>query len=442
MISCLARCKRGLLALAVGALCAFSFGQAPASTSALTLEDALGLAIDRNGNLRSALADLRSSQSARRSAYGAFLPTLTPSYSLSTGRTNFQTGAGIGGDGRQENADITLSWRLLDSGDRSTRFAESRAQVQVSEAQLQNQLRTILFAVHQRYYDALRAEEILRVRQAQQERAAKILDQTKTRVEVGDDAPINILQANADFLNARVEVLTANNRTATTRAELKAVIGWDVTEALPELARPGGQPEAVPPTELEEAFREATVRRPDVRSQLATIQSAKINIRQARIDGAVNFSLDANLRKNFAEDVFDRSNLQFTASIPLFDGRRSQETVRQRELVLESREAGLQQLLREVRAEVESAYVEFRQNQERLMAAQAALEAATKNFEAASESQTLGASDLIDVVTAQVSLVTAESNRVEAFYDFLISEVRWKLVTGQPLPGEEEFASL
>lgn len=76
------------------------------------------------------------------------------------------------------------------------------------------------------------------------------------------------------------------------------------------------------------------------------------------------------------------------------------------------------------------------------MAAQAALEAATKNFEAASESQTLGASDLIDVVTAQVSLVTAESNRVEAFYDFLISEVRWKLVTGQPLPGEEEFASL
>ena len=47
-----------------------------------------------------------------------------------------------------------------------------------------------------------------------------------------------------------------------------------------------------------------------------------------------------------------------------------------------------------------------------------------------------GASELIELLTAQVSLVTAESNYVEARYDTLISRVRLKLATGRPLPGE------
>jgi len=33
-------------------------------------------------------------------------------------------------------------------------------------------------------------------------------------------------------------------------------------------------------------------------------------------------------------------------------------------------------------------------------------------------------------------LVTAESNYIEAVYDSLISDLRLKLVTGKPLPGE------
>ncbi|MFX8616588.1 TolC family protein, partial [Acinetobacter baumannii] len=61
----------------------------------------------------------------------------------------------------------------------------------------------MLFDVHSRYFAALRAQELLRVQDAQLKRANEILEQTKVRVQLGDAARINILQAQADALNAR-----------------------------------------------------------------------------------------------------------------------------------------------------------------------------------------------------------------------------------------------
>jgi outer membrane protein len=89
-----------------------------------------------------------------------------------------------------------------------------------------------------------------------------------------------------------------------------------------------------------------------------------------------------------------------------------------------------------VTAEVEATVKEYTQNALLLEASNLALEAAQLNYNAASEAQRLGASDLIEVLTAQVTLVTAETNRVQALYDLLISEVRLDLVVGDPLPGE------
>jgi len=96
----------------------------------------------------------------------------------------------------------------------------------------------------------------------------------------------------------------------------------------------------------------------------------------------------------------------------------------------------LEQAQRVVRAEIEAAYVELKTNAERLQAAQTALDAAKKNYEAAVDSQKAGAYDLLQVITAQLSLVTAESNEIQAMYDYRISDVNLRLVTGRPIPGE------
>ena len=147
-------------------------------------------------------------------------------------------------------------------------------------------------------------------------------------------------------------------------------------------------------------------------------------------------SLTASYIEQMSPVSLQNRSLTFLVGIPIFDGGTLKAESRQIAYSIRADEATLEQAQRVVRAEIEAAYVEIKTNAERLQAAQTALEAAKKNYEAAVDSQKAGAYDLLQVITAQLSLVTAESNHIQALYDYRISDVNLKLVTGRPIPGE------
>lgn len=428
--------RRGLgLAIGFFALCA------ALRAETLTLDQALSMAKARNGTLQAAVFNLKSARSEVAGSLGSFLPTLTPVYRYDSTRTRFQTGTGgaTGSvSGADDSFDITAGWRILDSGERLATLSSSRKSAESSEQSALNSLRQVLFQVHDRYLNALRANELLRVQLAQEKRASEILKATEARVQVGDAPAKDILQARADALNARASVLQAQSRERNAMADLKAVIGWSVPSASPELQSVAA--EAAPPADetLEQAIQRGFQNRADLAAARKRIDASRSNLRLTEIQSGVTWNLDLQFRKAFAPGVSERSALAFEASMPLFDGFRSKERVRSQRFSLKAQEANYEQDLLDARAEIEAAYSEVRVNLERLAASEAALKAAQENYEAAIEAQRLGAGDVIAVLTAQISLVTAESNAVEARYDWLISEIRLRLVTGEPLPGEEQ----
>jgi outer membrane protein len=176
--------------------------------------------------------------------------------------------------------------------------------------------------------------------------------------------------------------------------------------------------------------------RPDLRAQRKRLEAQKFALKQSLINAGVAFNLDGGYTYQFSPNQGANQSLNLTLSYPLFDGGFRRANVRQDRATLESNVQTLTQAERTARAEIESAYTTLEQNVDRLAAAKAAVEAARVNYAAALGAQQAGASDLIEVLTAQVSLVTAESNYIEAVYDSLISDLRLKLVTGKPLPGE------
>ena len=424
-------------------ICAFwagmAFGQSDAPV--LTLDQALRLAKDQNGNLRSALYSLKSARSQRAIAQGAFLPTLTPSFTYQTGRTRFQTSspAGTSSSAVATNTALTASIPLLDNGSRYYGLDAARRNAESAREELANTIRRTLFQVHQQFFEALRAQELLRVQESQRERAQLILEQTELRVKLGDEARKQTLQAKADVLNAEVLVLQAQAQVSASRAALQATIGWDVQKALPAISPDLPKTEPLPlPTEAE-AVQLGLNARSDLASRRFLVQAAQASLRQSQMSSSFALSLDAEFRKNFGRDVFERSQIALTATIPLYDGQISREQVRLRQYALETQKELLAQGERDARAEIVTAYHQLAQNQKRMVAAEAALLAAQENYNAATEARRLGAATgtLLDVLTAQVSLSTAESNRVQAVYDLLISRVQYLLATGQTVPGED-----
>ncbi|MES1228428.1 MAG: TolC family protein, partial [Armatimonadota bacterium] len=198
--------------------------------STLDLNSALGMAKKNNGTVRSAQLNYEAARAAARGSFAAFLPSVTPSYlRTETQITGNDSTAGTSAFLPGQSALVTLDWTFLDNGRRRLNFRQFSLEASSQEANALQTLRTVLFNVHSSYFDALRAQELLKVQEAQLKRANEILEQTKVRVQLKDAAQKDILQASADSLNAQASYLQSKNEVETTRNTLKALIVWEGT---------------------------------------------------------------------------------------------------------------------------------------------------------------------------------------------------------------------
>jgi outer membrane protein len=410
------------------------------SQETLTLDQALKLARDSNGTVGAALRQYEIARSNVILAEANFWPTVTPTYRYVDQEQRFS--GGFTGTGRQSfnQVAVAASWLVVDGGQRSFALARAKKSYEASLASARQTVRQVLFSTIQQYYDLLRAQELLKVADAQVKRAEQTLDATRRRVEQGTAPRKDILQAEADLANARVDQISARNAVINAQAALRASIGWPSDKPLPDLVDPGPPANPLPPTlTLDEAVQKGLSQRPDLVQSRRQREAQRYSLLSAQREASLDWTLSVDFTKNFEPNSTQNRSLTFLVTYPLFDAGRARETVRQSKLQYEAAGLQLQQQERAALSEIESAYTTWDLSFQRLQAAQVALEAARENFRAASESQSEGAASVLDVTTAQVALVTAETNYVQAVYDYYISVVRLNLATGEPLPGEEDL---
>ena len=419
-------------------------GKGPASAQAepgvgstLTIEDAVALACRRNGTIGAAYYVYLSAHQATLQAFAPLLPSLSGSYQYNADRTASVLGSQTyitDTNGPSYNANAT--WRVFDLGVRNDAFLSAK---RAEESELDNArqtLRQVVFNVQDQYFETLRASELEKVSRTEVERAQTIFDQTSEQVRVGKTAQKDVLQAKADLANAKVTELQARNTSATDIATLKSLIGLPSRDPLPTLP-PYPMPDTTQvPNDLNKVLDDGVANRPDLLAQRANIRSLDFTARSLAVQAGVNVTLDATFGASFAPSYLENRLITFTVSYPVFDGGASRAAARAAGYNVKSAKETLAQAERDARAQIETAFVVLRQNVERLSAAKDAYDAALENYNAASESQRLGASTIIDVLTANVSLITAESNQIQAVYDYYISDVQLRLATGERLLGE------
>lgn len=410
----------------------------------LSLSEALRLAKLHNGDLAAAQSDVRAAKARERQAFSAFLPTITPSLNYSDSKEEVLTG---NPKGTFISSGITTvvegRWKLLDSGERDIAYRSSKNALSAETLSALQTLRTTLVTVYTQYFDALRAQELVRVSEAQKKRSEDALAQTEAQIKVGEAAEKDRYQPKADALNAEVERLSAEAQRRISEASLKATIGFDMRQELPALQK-FDEPEALNmPTDkaqLSAFIQEGLANRADLLAARKQLASQDLNVRLAKLNAGITWSVDLAYTKQFTADNINNRVLGVSASIPLFDGARSREVVREAEAGRQSSAYTLEQNEREIEADIESQFYTHELNFQRVGAAKSALEAAKVNYERVSRAKELGAqgTDVVAVSTAQATLATAERNYVEAIYDFYISEVRLQLAVGRPIKGEDE----
>lgn len=412
----------------------------------LTLDQALRLARAKNGNLAAAQESVRAARARAKGAFAAFLPTVTPSLNYSDQDREQFTGLPKGRTiSSGTSTDIEARFKILDTGERDLAYRGARYSLDAETLNAIQTVRETLVDVYTQYFDALRAQELVKVSDAQVKRAKDALAQTEAQIKVGEAAEKDRYQPEADALNAEVDRLSAEARRRSAEATLKATIGYDMGVNLPALERfdePGAMTMIVSDDELAAFRNEGLKNRADLNSTRKRLQGQDLNVRLARLNAGVKWSVDVGFTRTFSQDVSNNRVLGVSASFPLFDGGRSRADIAE---AVAGRDGSAFQLLqaeRRVEAAIESSFYSHRLNFERVRASRSALNAARINYEKVSKAKELGAqgTDVVAVSTAQVTLATAERNYVEAIYDFYISEVQLQLAVGRPIKGEDDAA--
>lgn len=405
----------------------------------VTLPEAVRRALTVQPVMVQARGDAAKADSRRRSAYGAFLPSVSAGASGS--RSNKER---IDPNDRTKTLPPiytysgSLSARLdLFTGFR--RFAELRAasaDQDAAGAGVIDQRFQVTLNTKRLFYDALANEELLRVAEAQVRRARQQLQISIEKLRAGSATRSDSLRSTVEYGNARIALLQAQADLATAQANLGRQIGLDAA------VRAAGDT-TLPPLPDTTMLRGTALRdAPQVEQAEAQASAARAGVWAARAQYLPTFFVTYGatrsdtlfpqlpLFRNLAGDSFE---WRFGVSWTLFNG-----FAREREQVTASvardfAEAQAADKRREVSAELTKQLATLATSYEQITIARANVAAATEDLRVQSERYRVGAATILDLLTSQTALTQAEVNLVQTRFNYLIALAQVEALVGREL---------
>ncbi|MGH7509873.1 MAG: TolC family protein [Gemmatimonadales bacterium] len=416
--------------------------RAVAQTPAVSLAEAIRRAERVQPAVVRAAGDVRTAGARRRSALGAYLPSLSASSSASdffsegTSRIDPATGQLTSGNSSNRSLSTSLSASLdlftgfrRGSERRAARASEDAAQASLVDARFEQALATT-----NQFFDALAAAQLLRVREASVRRAEEQLKVSVAKLRAGSATRSDSLRSLVTLGNARLEQITTQAQLATAEANLARLIG--------EIGRVRAADDSafylvLPAIDTQALRIEAESRSPRIQSATAAAASARASARASRAGYWPSLTLAANTGWNGSRsnqyDLLNQRQVSLSLRWNLFDGFDRELAVALREADLDLAEASASEAQREVQAELTTRLAELDGARTRIEITQTSVAAATEDLRVQQERYRLGASTIVDLLTSQEALNQAEVDVVNARYDYLRAKAQLEALIGRNL---------
>ena len=421
-----------LVALAMG-LVGFATPLA-AQTVTVTLDEAIDRALTVNPAIIQAQGQVHTAAAAKREVIGSWLPSLNTNSSWSrnsSSRFDDRTQTTITGSSSSMSAGISSSLTLFDG---FRRFAEGRsasADIESADAALVNQEFQITLQTKQAFFNALAADELVRLSELSIQRAENQLQISAQKLAAGSATRSDTLRSRVELANAQLQRLQAQTQRATAEANLARLIGVDGTvRAVTDSAL--FAPVMVDTAALRE---EAQANAPSVVQADAALRSARANLAVSRSQYFP--TLNSSFSKNYSGQSFDALNgswsLRLSVSWPIFNGFTRETGIARSAATRDAAVAQAEDARRQVNATLTQYLASLASAQLRLQIAQVSQAAAAEDLRVQQERYRLGAATIVEVLTSQVSLDQAGADIVQARLDYLVAKAQIEALIGREL---------
>jgi outer membrane protein len=399
----------------------------------LSLAEALSLAERNAVAVIQAQGQKRTAAAGVRSAYAAFLPSLSVSARASRqvprGEEPWSFGTGLG-------ANMTL----FAGGGRFFELRQARAQATGAEAGLLAQRYATALSVKEQFFGVLAARESEAVAGAQLEQATQQLKISVLRLRQRVVTRSDSLRSEIQVHNAQLAVLQARTALEFADATLTRLVGSPepVTAAADDsLDRPG--------LALDDGqLRTQVLDGPAVREASASVDGARAALRGTWTSYLPSVSASYSRSGSGAgpdladfslsSDGFSHSgSFGLSLSLPVFTQFQNEQRVTQSQVARDNAEATLRDVRLEALASLTQSLGLFHAAEERVATQTATVQAADEDLRMQKDKYEIGAATLLDVLTSQTTLDQARRDLIQARYDKRTARAQLEALVGRSL---------
>ena len=314
-----------------------------------------------------------------------------------------------------------------------------------------NILDQLLATVKTQFYQVVVNRELIKVQEQSVHLLESQLKDQQNRFEAGTVPRFNVLQAEVALYNQIPLLITAQNNYRISKITLAKTLGLDFQPGRgenPPLDVLGEMPYNPRTISLVNAIEMGKQRRPFLKQARANVLNQLQQVRTAAgqylptitatgggewVSSPINSSWH-DISKGWVAGV--------QGSMPIWDsGAIAGQVVQQRALLSEAK-ITYDDDVRQVELEVQTAYSNLQQNRELIVSQEKNVEQAEEALRLAKARLDAGAGVQLDVLNAQVQLLTAQSTRLQALFGYNSSLAEFDRATGAQSSYQEMFADL
>jgi outer membrane protein TolC len=423
---------------------------APAGTS-ITLEQAIQMGLRYNLGTVGSSASLRQTRGQRLAALSELMPTFNASVSETGAKTDLQTlglSSGAFGGGfalpktvgpyHYYDARATLNFNVLDFTARHNYLAAKQS-VEAAELSDKDARELVVLAVGGEYLRLLADAALVEAQEAQVRYAQSSYDQAVAQNQAGTKSLV-------DTERSQVELQTEQQRLTSQRADLvkekrtmARMIGLRLDADFVPVEKLTFTPN--PPLPIDEALRQAYLKRADLRSAAAQLKAAEESLKAAHSEYLPSVNVNGyvaveGVNPNAGNGVFSGTA---ALNVPIWQGGRIHADEEQARAAIDQRRAEYQDQRGVVELDVRNAYTDLETATNQVKVADSNRTLALRTLQQSQDRFVAGVANSVEVVQSQESLAAADRDYVSSLYAQNLAKISLARALGQAETSIPEF---
>ena len=382
---------------------------------------------------------IESPQSQVRALAGAALAAPSPTPSLITEQSDISYSISVTGTQLVFNG---TTWPSI----RGTFFQRDSAYFS-----FRNTLDQLLAIVKTQFYQVVVNRELIKVQEQSVHLLESQLKDQQNRFEAGTVPRFNVLQAEVALYNQLPQLITAQNNYRISKLQLAKTMGLDFDPRRgeePPLEVVGEMPYIERHIALVDAIEFGKQRRPFLKQARANVLNQLEQVRATAGQWLPSITTTgggewvSSPTNSSWHDISKGWIAQVQGSLPIWDSGAILGQVKQQRALLSEAKITYDDDVRQVELEVQTAYSDLQQNRELIKSQEKNVDLADEALRLAKARLDAGAGVQLDVLNAQVQLLTAQTTRLQALFGYNSSLAEFDRATGAQSTYAEMFADL